>query len=221
MPCRDQCRCLGYNLSNERGFSISFLSNRRNFYASINYIFKSGRGKPKPSVGIKICKSRSLPLLTYGTEFSCYSSSGTDNLNVAWNNGLRCIASLRPRSSVAITNLSLDVMPLGFRCKLKALLFFRRMSLCRNSIIRSLANRVFCSYRRHLAVTMSECGISFPLLCVLSKTATKKRVADLFCGACEPYVLENSVFVSNLYLIRRSEFVRAVINHLVRPSFEV
>ena len=61
---------------------------------------------------------------------------------------------------------------------------------------------------------MVECGVSFPLLCVLSKTAIKKRVADLFCGACEPYVLENSVFDRNLYSIRRSEFVRAVINHL-------
>ena len=221
LPVRQECRYIGYKLSNNGGFDISFLSNCRNFYASINSIFKSGKGRPNPLVGINICKSRSLPLLTYGTEFACYSRRGTENLNVAWNNGLRCIAGLRYRSSVATTNLSLNVLPLGFQSKLRAILFYKRMIVCKNSDIRRLANREFCCYKRTLAPTLIGCHLNFPIVRLLSKFATKNHVASSFCQSCEPYILENASLVRNLYSLRRSFFVTALINHLVRPSYEL
>ncbi len=140
----EEHKYLGFLLGSKIEIPISFRHNLKNFYAAYNSIFSAVPGKPPINCAMEIIKSRCLPKLLYGTDFSFYNFGTTETLHVAWNNSLRKIAGLPWRSNVTVTNLFLDTCPLSVQIHIKTILTYKRFLNSVNPTVAYVARGLRC-----------------------------------------------------------------------------
>ena len=112
------------------------------FYGSLDSILISVLGsKRNEMLSVFMIRQYCLPSMMYGSEIWYINDNNLRSLDIAWNNSFRKIFNVFWRESVKPLLFYCRCLPITFSANLNKLLFWRKLMVCANPIVRWLATR--------------------------------------------------------------------------------
>lgn len=111
---------------------------KRKYYGCFNSILSVCGKRRNELASLHLVKSYCLPRLLYGCESMLLSTLQIRELDIIWNNAFRYIFNCCWRESVKPLQFYCNTVPLSYMIEERKLLFYRKISLSKNVVLRTL-----------------------------------------------------------------------------------
>jgi len=120
-------------------FITNVICTRVEYYGSFNNIRSVVGRQVNEIMVLHLIKSHCLPRLMYGCEIWPLNAVNVREIDILWNNGFRHVFNCCWQESVKPLQFYCHTLPLSYQLHERQLLFYRRLLLSDNIVLRTLA----------------------------------------------------------------------------------